>query len=164
MTTRVFTSPLFLGFDHLEQMIERAAKSSSEGYPPYNIEQLSSTTLRITVAVAGFTMNDLQITLEDNQLMIRGRQAEEQQGRIFLHRGIAARQFQRAFVLAEGIEVKGAWLDNGLLHIDLVRPLPEPRVRTIAIGTGANGQDAAAAGRTLDAAPEGHARRGPEKE
>ena len=164
MTTRVFTSPLFLGFDHLEQMIERAAKSSSEGYPPYNIEQLSSTTLRITVAVAGFTMNELQITLEDNQLMIRGRQSEEQQGRIFLHRGIAARQFQRAFVLAEGIEVKGAWLDNGLLHIDLVRPLPEPRVRTIAIGTSANGQDAAAAARTLDAAPVGHARRGPEKE
>lgn len=164
MTTRVFTSPLFLGFDHLEQMIERAAKSSSEGYPPYNIEQLSSTTLRITVAVAGFTMSDLQITLEDNQLMIRGRQTEDQQGRIFLHRGIAARQFQRAFVLAEGIEVKGAWLDNGLLHIDLVRPLPEPRVRTIAIGTSAEGGDAGTAGRTLDAAPDGHARRGPEKE
>lgn len=165
MTTRVFTSPLFLGFDHLEQMIERAAKSSSEGYPPYNIEQISSTTLRITVAVAGFTMNELQITLEDNQLMIRGRQAEDQQGRIFLHRGIAARQFQRAFVLAEGIEVKGAWLDNGLLHIDLVRPLPEPRVRNIAIGTSADGQDAAsAAGPTLDATPEGHARRGQEKE
>lgn len=164
MTTRVFTSPLFLGFDHLEQMIERAAKSSSEGYPPYNIEQLSSTTLRITVAVAGFTMNDLQITLEDNQLMIRGRQAEDQQGRIFLHRGIAARQFQRAFVLAEGIEVKGAWLDNGLLHIDLVRPLPEPRVRNIAIGTSADGQDVAAAGPTLDVAPQGHARRGQEKE
>jgi HSP20 family molecular chaperone IbpA len=133
MTTRVFTSPLFLGFDHLEQMLERAAKTSSDGYPPYNIEQLSSTGLRITLAVAGFTMDELQITQEDNQLVIRGRQADDSQGRVFLHRGIAARQFQRAFVLAEGIDVKGAWLDNGLLHIDLVRPQPEPRVKTIQI-------------------------------
>jgi HSP20 family molecular chaperone IbpA len=136
MTTRVFTSPLFLGFDHLEQMIERAAKTSPEGYPPYNIEQLSTTSLRITLAVAGFTMDDLQITLEDNQLVIRGRQNDDSQGRIFLHRGIAARQFQRAFVLAEGIDVKGAWLDNGLLHIDLARPLPEAKVRTIQISNG----------------------------
>jgi len=133
MTTRVFTSPLFLGFDHLEQMIERAAKNSSDGYPPYNIEQMSPVGLRITLAVAGFTMDDLQITQEDNQLVIRGRQSEDVQGRVFLHRGIAARQFQRAFVLAEGIEVRGAWLDNGLLHIDLARPQPEPRVRTIQI-------------------------------
>src|SRR5579872_1589292 len=133
MTTRMFTSPLFLGFDHLEQMLERASKSSADGYPPYNIEQMSSTGLRITLAVAGFTMNDLQITQEDNQLVIRGRQADDTQGRVFLHRGIAGRQFQRAFVLAEGIEVKGAWLDNGLLHIDLERPLPESRVRTISI-------------------------------
>jgi HSP20 family molecular chaperone IbpA len=133
MTTRMFTSPLFLGFDHLEQMLERASKTSSDGYPPYNIEQISPTGLRITLAVAGFTMDDLQITQEDNQLVIRGRQADETQGRVFLHRGIAARQFQRAFVLAEGIEVKGAWLDNGLLHIDLARPQPEPRVRTIQI-------------------------------
>lgn len=140
MTTRVFTSPLFLGFDHLEQVIERAAKTSSEGYPPYNIEQLSSTSLRITIAVAGFTMDDLQITQEDNQLVIRGRQNEDVQGRIFLHRGIAARQFQRAFVLAEGIEVKGAWLDNGLLHIDLARPLPEAKIKTIAIKKGTIGQ------------------------
>src|SRR5271157_2026961 len=102
MNTRVFTSPLFLGFDHLEQMIERAAKTSSDGYPPYNIEQLSPVSLRITLAVAGFTMDDLQITLEDNQLVIRGRQTDDGQGRVFLHRGIAARQFQRAFVLAEG--------------------------------------------------------------
>jgi HSP20 family molecular chaperone IbpA len=138
MTTRVFTSPLFLGFDHLEQMIERAAKTSSEGYPPYNIEQLTATNLRITLAVAGFTMDDLQITLEDNQLVIRGRQNDDSQGKIFLHRGIAARQFQRAFVLAEGIEVKGAWLDNGLLHVDLARPLPEAKVRTIAISKGAH--------------------------
>ena len=133
MTTRVFTSPLFLGFDHLEQMIERAAKTSSDGYPPYNIEQTGQNTLRITLAVAGFTMDDLQITQEDNQLVIRGRQTDDSQGRVFLHRGIAARQFQRAFVLAEGIDVKGAWLDNGLLHIDLARPQPEVRVRKISI-------------------------------
>jgi len=132
-STRMFTSPLFLGFDHLEQMLERAAKSPSDGYPPYNIEQTSPNGLRITLAVAGFTMSDLQITQEDNQLVIRGRQTEDAQGRVYLHRGIAARQFQRAFVLAEGIEVKGAWLDNGLLHIDLARPQPEIRVRTIEI-------------------------------
>lgn len=139
MTTRLFTSPMFLGFDHLEQMLERASKSSADGYPPYNIEQVSPTGLRITVAVAGFSMDDLQITQEDNQLVIRGRQAsEETEGRVFLHRGIAARQFQRAFVLAEGIEVRGAWLDNGLLNVDLARPQPEPRVKTIAI-RGANG-------------------------
>ncbi len=133
MTTRVFTSPMFLGFDHLEQVLERAAKTSSDGYPPYNIEQTGPSGLRITLAVAGFTMNDLQITQEDNQLVIRGRQTEDGQDRVYLHRGIAARQFQRAFVLAEGIEVKGAWLDNGLLHIDLARPQPEVRVRTIEI-------------------------------
>ena len=134
MTTRVFTSPMFLGFDHLEQVLERAAKSSSDGYPPYNIEQTGPSGLRITLAVAGFTMTDLQITQEDNQLVIRGRQADDSQDRVYLHRGIAARQFQRAFVLAESIEVKGAWLDNGLLHIDLARPQPEVRVKTIQIG------------------------------
>ncbi len=132
-TTRMFTSPLFLGFDHLEQMLERASKSSQDGYPPYNIEQTGPAGLRITLAVAGFTMSDLQITQEDNQLVIRGRQSEDTGGRVFLHRGIAARQFQRAFVLAEGIDVKGAWLDSGLLHIDLARPQPEVRVRTIQI-------------------------------
>ena len=132
MTTRVFTSPLFLGFDHLEQMLERATKNS-DGYPPYNIEQTGPGGLRITLAVAGFTMDDLQITQEDNQLVIRGRQTDDGQGRVFLHRGIAARQFQRAFVMAEGIEVTGAWLDNGLLHIDLARPQPEVRVKTIRI-------------------------------
>jgi HSP20 family molecular chaperone IbpA len=133
LTTRLFASPLFLGFDHLEQMLERAAKTSSDGYPPYNIEQISPVGLRITLAVAGFTMDDLQLTQEDNQLVIRGRQNDDSQGRVFLHRGIAARQFQRAFVLAEGIDVKGAWLDNGLLHIDLARPMPEPKVKTIPI-------------------------------
>jgi HSP20 family molecular chaperone IbpA len=134
MSTRLFTSPMFLGFDHLEQMLERASKTSSDGYPPYNIEQTSPSGLRITLAVAGFTMDDLQITQEDNQLVIRGRQNDDTQGRVFIHRGIAARQFQRAFVMAEGIEVKGAWLDSGLLHIDLARPQPATKVRTIRIG------------------------------
>jgi HSP20 family molecular chaperone IbpA len=133
MSTRVFASPLFVGFDQLEQMLERASKSTSDGYPPYNIEQLTHTSLRITLAVAGFTMDDLQITQEDHQLVIRGRQSEDTEGRVFLHRGIAARQFQRAFVMAEGIEVNGAWLDNGLLHIELARPQPEIRVKTIPI-------------------------------
>lgn len=137
MTTRVFTSPLFLGFDHLEQILERASKTQSEGYPPYNIEQTGPSGLRITLAVAGFSMEDLQITHEDNQLVIRGRQGEDAQNRVFLYRGIASRQFQRAFVLAEGIEIKGAWLNNGLLHVDLMRPQPETRVRTIPIDTAA---------------------------
>ncbi|WP_220792305.1 Hsp20 family protein [Gluconacetobacter diazotrophicus] len=127
---------MFLGFDHLEQMLERASKGTADGYPPYNIEQISPTALRITLAVAGFVMEDLQITQEDNQLVIRGRQTDDSQGRVFLHRGIAARQFQKAFVLAEGIEVGNAWLDNGLLHIDLLRPQPEVRVRRIEITQG----------------------------
>jgi HSP20 family molecular chaperone IbpA len=157
VTTRLFASPLFLGFDHLEQMLERASKTSADGYPPYNIEQTGPVGLRITLAVAGFTMNDLQITQEDNQLVIRGRQSDDTQGRVFLHRGIAGRQFQRAFVLAEGIEVKGAWLDNGLLHIDLERPLPESRVRTISINQPTNNVAASAAngrGETTPAADE----------
>jgi HSP20 family molecular chaperone IbpA len=150
MTTgRLFASPLFLGFDHLEQMLERASKNASDGYPPYNIEQVGQAHLRITLAVAGFTMDDLQITHEDNQLVVRGRQAEDAGGRVFLHRGIAARQFQRAFVLAEGIEVRGAWLDNGLLHVDLARPQPEVRVRQIPITTPKN----AAAGPIVDGMP-----------
>jgi len=133
MTTRIFASPLFLGFDHLEQMLERASKTTTDGYPPYNIEQTGANSLRITLAVAGFTMDDLQITEEDNQLVIRGRQTDDSQGRVFLHRGIAARQFQRAFVMAEGIEVGSAWLDAGLLHVDLARPQPDPKVRMIPI-------------------------------
>lgn len=143
--TRLFTSPMFLGFDHLEQVLERATKASSDGYPPYNIEQIGPNELRISLAVAGFQMSELQITQEDNQLVIRGRQAEDPQGRVYLHRGIAARQFQRAFVLAEGIEVKGAWLDSGLLHIELVRPQPEVRVRTIKIGNQQGSAQAACA-------------------
>ena len=132
-----FDSPLLLGFDHFERMLERIAKTSSDGYPPYNIEQTGETSLRITLAVAGFTMDELQVTIEDNQLVIRGKQAEDEAERIFLHRGIAARQFVRTFVLAEGIEVVDAALDNGLLHIDLERPVPESRQRTIKIKQGA---------------------------
>ncbi len=128
-----FNSPLLLGFDHFERVLDRIQKSGGEGYPPYNIEQIGDTGLRITLAVAGFSMDDLSVSLEDNQLIIRGRQSEDDGGRIFLHRGIAARQFQRSFVLAEGIEVAGAHLDNGLLHVDLHRPNPEPRVKSIPI-------------------------------
>ncbi len=131
----LFNSPLLLGFDHFERALDRVSKGSSDGYPPYNIEQLGENALRITLAVAGFTMNDLSITVEDNQLVIRGKQTEDAQ-RVYLHRGIAARQFQRSFVLAEGIEVSGAWLDNGLLHIDLVRPEIQSRVRTVEIKSG----------------------------
>jgi HSP20 family molecular chaperone IbpA len=133
--TRVslFNSPLLLGFDHFERVLDRISKTSPEGYPPYNIEQVGENGLRITLAVAGFSMDDLQVALEDNQLVVRGQQTDDDQSRVFLHRGIAARQFQRAFVLAEGIEVKNAVLDNGLLHIDLQRPLPENRARSIKI-------------------------------
>jgi HSP20 family molecular chaperone IbpA len=128
----IFNSPLLLGFDHFERALDRVSKISSDGYPPYNIEQVGENALRITLAVAGFTMDDLAITVEDNQLVVRGKQTDDGQ-RIYLHRGIAARQFQRSFVLAEGIEVSGACLDNGLLHIDLVRPEIETRVRTVEI-------------------------------
>ena len=128
----LFNSPLLLGFDHFERALDRVSKVSADGYPPYNVEQLGENALRITLAVAGFQMNDLGITVEDNQLVVRGRQTDDTQ-RVYLHRGIAARQFQRSFVLAEGIEVSGAWLDNGLLHIDLVRPEAESRVRNVEI-------------------------------
>jgi HSP20 family molecular chaperone IbpA len=134
----LFNSPLLLGFDHFERALDRVSKVSSDGYPPYNIEQLGENALRITLAVAGFQMSDLSITVEDNQLIVRGRQTEDTQ-RVYLHRGIAARQFQRSFVLAEGIEVSGARLDNGLLHVDLVRPAVESRVRTIEIERGSTG-------------------------
>src|SRR5713101_1095115 len=130
----LFNSPLLLGFDHFERALDRVSKISSDGYPPYNIEQLGENALRITLAVAGFAMNDLSITIEDNQLVVRGKQTDDAD-RVYLHRGIAARQFQRSFVLAEGIEVNGAWLDNGLLHIDLVRPEIQSRVRTVEIQT-----------------------------
>ena len=131
-----FNSPLLLGFDHFEQLLDRVAKSANDGYPPYNIERFGENGLRITLAVAGFAREDLDISTEDNQLIVRGRQREDDEKRVYLHRGIAARQFQRSFVLAEGIEIAGASLDNGLLHIDLVRPEPEIISRTIDITTG----------------------------
>jgi HSP20 family molecular chaperone IbpA len=128
----LFNHPLLLGFDQFERTLDRLAKSSAEGYPPYNIEQVGENRLRITLAVAGFAIDELSVELEDNQLVIRGKKAEEPE-RVYLHRGIATRQFQRGFVLADGIEVAGARLDNGLLHIDLVRPTLESRTRKIAI-------------------------------
>jgi len=142
----LFNSPLLLGFDHVERMLDRVGKSAAEGYPPYNIEQIGEQGLRITLAVAGFRDEDLQVQVEDNQLVVRGRQAQEEE-RTFLHRGIAARQFQRSFILAEGLEVTGARLEHGLLHIDLVRPQPEARVRTVKISSG----DGAGSGKPADA-------------
>lgn len=135
MNTRLslFDSPMFLGFDHFEETFNRLRKSASDGYPPYNIEQTHENGLRITLAVAGFTMDDLEVEVEKNQLIIRGRQADDEQGRVFLHRGIAARQFQRSFVLADGIEVLGASVDNGLLHIEMERVEPESTARKIEI-------------------------------
>jgi HSP20 family molecular chaperone IbpA len=134
----VFGSPYLLGFDQLEQALERITKTA-DGYPPYNIEQLDSSRLRIALAVAGFSRDDLTITVENTQLTICGRQAAEDSGRVFLHRGIAARQFQRSFVLADGIEVVGAELSDGMLNIDLVRPVPASRQRVIEIKTGNDG-------------------------
>jgi len=134
-----FNSPLLLGFDHLERVLDRATKAAGEGYPPYNIEQTGEVKLRITLAVAGFTMDNLSVTVEDNQLVVRGRPTEDDKERIYLYRGIGKRQFQRAFVLAEGIEIRGASLDNGLLHIDMERPAQEPKVRTIKIEEGQTG-------------------------
>ena len=128
--------PHMLGFEQLERLLERSAKSGNDGYPPYNIEQTSEHSYRITLAVAGFGEDDLSITVEDRQLVIRGRQSEDDDGRLFLHRGIAARAFQRSFVLAEGVEVAGARLENGLLHIDLQRSVPERSVQTIRISKG----------------------------
>ena len=125
--------PYLLGFDQLERLVERTAKTGSDAYPPYNIEQSAPDAFRITLAVAGFAEADLAITMEDRALVIRGRQAEVSPERIFLHRGIAARAFQRSFVLAEGVEVAGAALENGLLHVDLKRAQPEPVVQTIPI-------------------------------
>ncbi len=130
-----FNSPLLLGFEQFERTLDRISKMPSEGYPPYNIEQIGEDRLRITLAVAGFSDDDLSVELADDQLVVRGRQNDdaEDADRVFLHRGIAARQFQRSFVLADGLIVEGAELDNGLLHIDLRRPLVEPRVESIAI-------------------------------
>lgn len=137
----ILSNPLLLGFEEIERLIDRAGKAAGDGYPPYNIERIGANgsgpeTLRITLAVAGFTRQDLDITVEDNQLMIRGKR-EDDKTKEYLYRGIAARQFQRAFVLADGIEVKGADLANGLLSIDLVRHEPDRLIRKIEIGASA---------------------------
>ncbi len=131
------SSPLLLGFDELERALDKVVKTGTDGYPPYNIERIAADggkpeRLRITVAVAGFSEDEIEVTIEESQLMIRGRQREDKT-REYLHRGIAARQFQRAFLLAEGIEVKSAELAQGLLSVDLVRPQPERLVRKIKI-------------------------------
>nr|WP_319949460.1 Hsp20 family protein [uncultured Shimia sp.] len=128
--------PHMLGFEQLERLLERTAKTGNEGYPPFNIEQTSDSSYRITLAVAGFAESDLGITVEDRQLVIRGRQADDSADRVFLHRGIAARQFQRSFVLADGVEVGEAVIENGLLHVDLSRSRPETVVQTIQIKKG----------------------------
>jgi len=152
----LLNSPLLLGFDDVERVLDRVTKTSGDGYPPYNIERLSRASsdeerggtdtrqdhgeiLRITLAVAGFSRDQLDVSIEDKQLTIRGRQ-DEDKSRTYLHRGIAARQFQRTFVLAEGIEVKRAVLDSGLLSIDLERPEPQRLVRKVEImpGTGSS--------------------------
>jgi len=145
----IFGSPYLLGFDHLERLLERTARTAGDSYPPYNIEELPGASvgnasgtpgnedsgIRITLAVAGFSKEELNVTEEDRQLVVRGRQAEAN-GKTFLHRGIAARQFLRSFVLADGIEVTAAALENGLLKIDLVRKQVQPSVRMIEIRTG----------------------------
>lgn len=133
----MFSSPYLLGFEELERLMERATKSAGDGYPPYNIERLPSSDgggerLRITLAVAGFARDEIEVTVEDNQLVIRGKQTEDVE-RSYLHRGIAARQFQRSFVLADGMDVRAARLSNGLLSIELVRPEPGKLVRRIEI-------------------------------
>lgn len=130
------THPFLLGFEQLERLVERTAKHGNDGYPPYNIEQTSDNSYRITLAVAGFADEDLAITVEDSSLVIRGRQGDETDGRIFLHRGIAARQFQRSFVLADGVDVGEAVMENGLLHVDLTRSVPDRIVQTINIRKG----------------------------
>ena len=129
-----FNSPLMLGFDQLERMLDRLAKSTGDGYPPYNILQLGDNRLRITLAVAGFAEPELSVTVEGNQLHIRGVKAEaSEDGATYLYRGIAARQFHRTFLLADGIEIGGATLENGLLNVDLTRPVAPEHVRTIPI-------------------------------
>ena len=127
--------PHMLGFEQLEQLLERTAKSSNEGYPPFNIEQTSDLSFRISLATAGFSEADLSITLENRQLVIRGKKNQETDKRIFLHRGIATRQFQRSFILADGIEVGEAFMENGLLHIDLLQNTPTNVIQKIEIKT-----------------------------
>lgn len=134
----LFNHPLLLGFDHFERTLDRLSKKGADGYPPYNIEQIDENRLRITIAVAGFSEGDLSVEMVDNQLVIQGKVRDDGSAgdeRIYLHRGIAARQFQRSFILADGIQVTGAVLDNGLLQIDLRRPEPESRAQRIEIST-----------------------------
>ena len=145
----LFNSPLLLGFDHFERTLDRIAKAGAEGYPPYNIEQIGDDRLRITLAVAGFELDDLEIQIEDSQLTIKGRQKDDPE-RVYLYRGIAARQFQRSFVLAEGIEVTSAALDNGLLSVDLQRPKAVSTVRTVPISK-SGGEKSTAKRVTVDA-------------
>lgn len=138
MSRMLLSSPLLLGFDEIERLVDRISKNGADGYPPYNIERVARSeqgpeTLRITLAVAGFTLDQLDVTMEDSQLIVRGKQIDDK-AREYLHRGIAARQFQKTFVLAEGIEVRGANLEHGLLTIDLVRHEPDRQIRKIAIG------------------------------
>ncbi len=128
--------PFLLGFERLERLVERTAKADLGGYPPFNIEQSSDESYRITLAIAGFAESDLTITVEDRQLMVRGKQSDDGDARVYLHRGIAARQFQRAFVMADGVEVAGARLENGLLHIDLKRLQAETVIQIIKINQG----------------------------
>jgi HSP20 family molecular chaperone IbpA len=137
----LFSSPLLLGFDQLERTLDQVTKTA-DGYPPYNVEQVGENALRITLAIAGFTMDDLSVQIEGSQLVVRGRQSDDKD-RVYLHRGIAARQFQRSFMLAEGIEAAGAWLEHGLLNIDLVRRAPDASVRKIAIRGARNGKGSA---------------------
>ena len=139
MTNRslILDSPFLLGFDHTRTLIDRAAKAAAEGYPPYNVEQLGERQVRISLAVAGFTPADLTVTLEGRQLTISGKREDANgAGQAYLHRGIAARGFTRAFVLADGLEVEGARLEHGLLHVDLTRPEAAQAVRTIPIQAG----------------------------
>ena len=129
----LFNSPFLLGFDQFERTIDRISKLSSDSYPPYNIEQISDNILRITIAVAGFKKQELKINLEGNQLVVRGNKSESDNEKIYIHRGIATRQFQRNFILAEGIEVDEASIENGLLNIDLIQPMPQEESKTIEI-------------------------------
>ncbi len=128
------THPLLLGFDRLERLVEQTARAGTDGYPPFNIEVTGQNSFRITLALAGFSEEDLSITIEKRQLLVRGQQSDtDKDARVFLHRGIAARQFQRVFALAEGVDVIRAVLIDGLLHIDLMRKEPEDTVQTITI-------------------------------
>lgn len=137
MTKMTFAAhPMLLGFEQLERMVEQATKSGSDGYPPFNIEQMGENAYRITLAVAGFSRDDLSITVEAARLLVRGRQAPDDKERVYLHQGIARRQFQKSFVLADGVEVVGATTENGLLHIDLKRAEPEKIVQNVEIRKG----------------------------